>query len=280
MALRSLSPGLFRALAPRLPPLAPLSWWRALVGFVVAFTLPALPLALRAKLPGLVADPLLLTSAGTTLVALTYIALVRVTEWRRVVELGLRALPREFGIGIALGFIACMLILAGDIVLDAIAGGLAQDPAPAPDGRAIAKAFVSSRQFAFIEEIAFRGLLMRWLLGITRARSAVAIQALIFGLAHYPAGGWPHVLLATTMGFALGWAFLWRRSLWAPIAIHFAWDLFALIPGPAISTTVIAPAWLEPAEMGVAMIAALCLAVACRYFAQLHAAPANTVVTG
>jgi len=278
MALRHFSPGLFRVLAPRLPPLAPLSWWRALVGFVIAFTLPGLPLALRAKLPGLVADPLLLTSAGTTLVALTYIALVRVTEWRRVVELGLRALPREFGIGIALGLMACTLIIAGDIVLDAIAGGLAQGPAP--DGRAIAKAFVSSRQFAFIEEIAFRGLLMRWLLGITRARSAVAIQALIFGLAHYPVGGWPHVLLATTMGFALGWAFLWRRSLWAPIAIHFAWDLFALIPGPPSSTTTIAPPWLELAEMGVVMIPALGLAVACRYLAQLQAAPANTAVTG
>ena len=280
MVLRHFSPGLFRLLAPRLPPLAPLPWWRALVGFVIAFTLPGLPLALGAKFPGLAADPLLLASAGTTLVALTYIALVRVTEWRRVVELGLRALPREFGIGIALGLMACTLIIAGGVVLDAIAGGLAQGPAPAPDGRAVAKAFVSSRQFAFIEEIAFRGLLMRWLLGVTRARSAVAIQALIFGLAHYPVGGWPHVLLATTMGFALGWAFLWRRSLWTPIAIHFAWDLFALIPGPASSTTTIAPPWLEPAEMGVVMISALSLAVACRYLAQLQAAPANNAVTG
>jgi membrane protease YdiL (CAAX protease family) len=78
----------------------------------------------------------------------------------------------------------------------------------------------------------------------------------------------------------LGWAFLWRRSLWAPIAIHFAWDLFALIPGPPSSTTTIAPPWLELAEMGVVMIPALGLAVACRYLAQLQAAPANTAVTG
>jgi len=268
MSPRNLPHAWSRALAPRLPRLAPLSWWRALVGLLLAFTLPGALLAMRTQLPGFAADPLLLTSAGTTLVSLSYIALVRATEWRRVVELGVRPFPREFGIGLLLGLLVCAAIAAGNIALDALAGAVAQDAAPAPGGRTIASAFVASRQFALIEEIAFRGLLMRALLGVVRDARAVAIQALVFGLAHYPAGGWPHVALATIMGFALGWAFLWRRSLWTPIAIHFAWDLFALFPGISGPAAAGAPAWLETAQYAILTGTALMLALFCRWLAR------------
>jgi membrane protease YdiL (CAAX protease family) len=268
----SFPPTLASAFAPRLPPLAPLAGWRALGGIVLALALPGLLLMLAGRYPHRVVDPLLLTSAGTTLVSLSYIALVRTTEWRRVLELGVRPFPREFGIGLALGLLACATIAACDVALDAVAGIVMQDAAT-PDGRAIASAFVSSRQFALIEEIAFRGLLLRWLLGVTREGRAIAIQAAVFGLVHYPAGGWPHVVLATTMGAALGWAFLWRRSLWTPIAIHFAWDLFALFPGMAGAPATVVPAWLGPAEYGVVMVPALILAAGCHWLARRWASP-------
>ncbi len=221
------------------PPLAPLSGARALAGFVVCFLLPVAAHYAGRLVPGSDGHPLLVTSLTTTAVTLVYLVSVRTLEWRRVYELGLRPLPRELGIGLALGALAC----AGS-ALSIVAMARLGHAAEVPDAggvEAALQAFVYSRQAAVIEEIAFRGLLLRWLLGRCRPDVAVAVQALLFGVVHLPQGGLPHVLMATAMGLVFGYAFVWRRSLWTPMGVHFAWDLYALLP-TAVATS--APAAL------------------------------------
>lgn len=216
------------------PPLAPLAGARALAGFVVCFLLPVAVHHASRLVPGAAGHPLLLTSLTTTAVTLVYLVSVRMLEWRRVYELGLRPLPRELGIGLGLGVLAC---IGGAVAILLLARlGHAGEPPDADNVEAALQAFVFSRQAAVIEEIAFRGLLLRWLLGRCSPDVAVAIQALVFGVVHLPQGGLPHVLLATAMGLVFGYAFVWRRSLWTPMGVHFLWDLYALLPN-AVATS-------------------------------------------
>lgn len=241
---------------PVQPLLAPLSGARALAGFVVCFLLPVAAHYAGRLVPGSDGHPLLVTSLTTTAVTLVYLVSVRTLEWRRVYELGLRPLPRELGIGLALGALAC----AGSalsIVVMARLGHAAEVP-DAGGVEAALQAFVYSRQAAVIEEIAFRGLLLRWLLGRCRSDVAVAVQALLFGVVHLPQGGLPHVLMATAMGLVFGYAFVWRRSLWTPMGVHFAWDLYALLPTAAATSAPAALAhyvWLAAIASALAWLA-------------------------
>jgi membrane protease YdiL (CAAX protease family) len=83
---------------------------------------------------------------------------------------------------------------------------------------------------AAMEELAYRGVLLRWLAPVTGVASALALQALVFGLAH-GAGtdfiGSPLPVMAATAaaGLILGAIALRTRSLLLPIAIHVALDI-------------------------------------------------------
>jgi membrane protease YdiL (CAAX protease family) len=83
---------------------------------------------------------------------------------------------------------------------------------------------------ATMEEVAYRGALLRWLTPVTGVASALALQALVFGLAH-GAGtdftGSPLPVMAATAaaGLILGALALRTRSLLLPIAIHVALDI-------------------------------------------------------
>jgi membrane protease YdiL (CAAX protease family) len=83
---------------------------------------------------------------------------------------------------------------------------------------------------ASMEEVAYRGALLRWLTPVTGVASALALQALVFGLAH-GAGtdftGSPLPVMAATAASALifGALALRTRSLLLPIAIHVALDI-------------------------------------------------------
>ena len=234
-------------LVPVQPPLQPLSAGRALLGFALCFALPLAIAYVSRLFPGARLHPLVMVSAGTTAVMLAYLLLVRTHEWRQVVELGMRPLPRELGFGLALGAITCAGIVGGSLVLQALNGEAAGAAAEAVSMDDALRAFVLSRQSAVIEEIAFRGLLLRWLWGRLGADRGVVLQALVFGAAHYPQGGLPHAILATVMGLAFGYAFLWRRSLWTPIGLHMAWDVLALLPrgaGTDMPDTLVFYGWL------------------------------------
>jgi membrane protease YdiL (CAAX protease family) len=83
---------------------------------------------------------------------------------------------------------------------------------------------------ATMEEVAFRGALLRWLTPATGVVNALALQALIFGLAHGVGTdfiGSPLPVMAATAvaGLLLGALAVRTRSLLLPIAIHVALDI-------------------------------------------------------
>jgi len=75
-----------------------------------------------------------------------------------------------------------------------------------------------------IEEIVFRGMVMRALLSSMPATAAVGLQGLLFGLAHVDpsrgAGNVGLVILLSAVGCVLGGAALLTRRLAAPMVAH------------------------------------------------------------
>jgi len=80
---------------------------------------------------------------------------------------------------------------------------------------------------AFIEEVLVRGLLFRLIEECLGSWWALAISAVLFGLAHLSNDNatWFAALgLGLQAGGLLGAAYLLSRSLWLPIGIHWAWN--------------------------------------------------------
>ena len=69
----------------------------------------------------------------------------------------------------------------------------------------------------FVEELVFRGALLRGLEAKLGAWPAIVIQALLFAAFHR---SWWLLLPMTVLGIALGWLAHERRSLWPAIALH------------------------------------------------------------
>lgn len=102
--------------------------------------------------------------------------------------------------------------------------------AASADLTSLVPAVVFALANATMEEVAYRGALLRWLSPAVGVANAVALQAFIFGLAH-GAGtdfiGSPLPVMAATAaaGLLLGALALRTRSLLLPIAIHIALDI-------------------------------------------------------
>jgi len=102
--------------------------------------------------------------------------------------------------------------------------------AASTDLTSLVPALVFALANATMEEVAFRGALLRWLTPATGAMNALALQAFIFGLAHGVGTdfiGSPLPVMAATAvaGLLLGALALRTRSLLLPIAIHLALDI-------------------------------------------------------
>lgn len=87
---------------------------------------------------------------------------------------------------------------------------------------------------AVAEETIFRGYLLLRLKAVTRSTAmATVLSAGIFALGHGyegPAG----VATVGVMGFVLALIYLWRRSLLAPVVIHFLQDFVSIILLPFV----------------------------------------------
>lgn len=86
--------------------------------------------------------------------------------------------------------------------------------------------FITMITVAVIEEILVRGLIFRMLEKNFGTYLSLSFSSLLFGILHLIN---PHVsflsfLCITAAGFMLGSAFIYRRNLWFPISIHFAWN--------------------------------------------------------
>jgi hypothetical protein len=69
------------------------------------------------------------------------------------------------------------------------------------------------------EEMLFRGLIQRYMIGLTRnTHAAIWITACIFSAFHLQFYGFiPRLLL----GALLGYLFVWSGNLWVPVLVHF-----------------------------------------------------------
>ena len=164
-------------------------------------------------------------------------------DWRSRLSVRPPSLEDAFfgGLGVA-------AIYAGNAALVGIriaaSGGVAQLTSEAQEKAKWATTFADvplwvvlplSLFVAVWEEAVFRGYLLgRFKAGLgTHPRGpaiAVAVTALVFGLAHGYQGGWGMAQTAL-VGAALGALTLWRGSLWPAVVAHFSIDaigLFAL----------------------------------------------------
>ncbi|WP_405634072.1 CPBP family intramembrane metalloprotease [Streptomyces sp. NBC_01178] len=91
---------------------------------------------------------------------------------------------------------------------------------------------------AVTEELLFRGLALQALEQLWGSRAALVITSLFFGVAHLGAEGanvWSGLAIALEAGALLGAAFLWRRSIWFVIGLHFAWNTTEQLLGIPVS---------------------------------------------
>lgn len=90
---------------------------------------------------------------------------------------------------------------------------------------------------AALEELLFRGVLFRLLAEWSGTWIALGVSAALFGVSHLlnPGATWfSTAAIAVEAGVLLGAGFIATRSLWFPIALHFAWNF---CEGPVYGTS-------------------------------------------
>jgi membrane protease YdiL (CAAX protease family) len=91
---------------------------------------------------------------------------------------------------------------------------------------------------AVTEELLFRGLLLQGLERLCGSGVALAITAVLFGGIHLANPGatlWTAFAIAVEAGVLLGAAFLWLRSIWLVVGLHFAWNTTVGLLGVPVS---------------------------------------------
>jgi len=100
---------------------------------------------------------------------------------------------------------------------------------------------------AVLEEMLFRGVIFRLVEEWTGTWIALAVSAIVFGLAHAAnPGATPvsSIAIALEAGILLGAAYVLTRNLWLPIGLHFAWNFFE---GPVFGTQISGHSFLRDA---------------------------------
>lgn len=210
--------------------------------------------------------------AAVALLALAiYLACRRWIERRANDELPLHALMRELALGLFIG--AALFTLMTGIV--AALGGIAvQGVGGAGMIWAMLAMAVTS---GTVEEILFRGILLRHIEAMLGSWAALVITSALFGLAHLAnpdASLFAAFAIAMEAGILLGAAYLWTRRLWLPIGIHAAWNfaqgwVFSIpvsggaAPDGLLETVRRGPDWLTGGAFGLeASVIAMAVATA------------------
>ncbi|MGB5355828.1 MAG: CPBP family intramembrane glutamic endopeptidase [Eudoraea sp.] len=81
---------------------------------------------------------------------------------------------------------------------------------------------------AIMEEVLFRGYILRKLMRAIDIHWALIISSMIFALMHAmnPHATWIGLANIFLSGILLGLGFIYTKNLWFPIALHFSWNLF------------------------------------------------------
>jgi membrane protease YdiL (CAAX protease family) len=152
-----------------------------------------------------------------------------------------RKRPRDAGLGLAgsvsqtaRGFFLGALLLTSVTGVLALTGSyqlLGWAPIPAGSSRAalLGRAIVLFFAVAIFEEVVVRGIVFRQLEQAIGTWLAIIASALFFGFGHRgnPGATWvSSVAIAIEAGGLLAAAYVATRSLWLPIGLHWAWNLF------------------------------------------------------
>jgi membrane protease YdiL (CAAX protease family) len=149
---------------------------------------------------------------------------------------------RHAGHEVALGIGLFVPIFAGAALLEGIlrSAGLSgpssptPDLVPPPDSIDFLLAIILVVVVAVSEEIIFRGYLIRRFSRLMRGVGGAAfLSAVVFSLGHGYEGAAGVVTVGAT-GLMLGLVYLWRRSLIAPMVIHFLLDFVAIVLVPLL----------------------------------------------
>jgi uncharacterized protein len=151
----------------------------------------------------------------------SYIFLFRVYEKRQIAELSSSTFCKYAIIGFATGSILQLIF----ILVIFLANGysvLAINPL-----LSLIPALAAALTAGFVAEILIRGIFFRLTEQKFGTEIALLIITLLFGLLHLNAPGATILSVITTAieaGFLLSAAYVFTRSLWSTIFLHFAWD--------------------------------------------------------
>ncbi len=172
-----------------------------------------------------------------------YILLYRFYEKRKIRELRLGSLPKYATVGFAFGFLqqtsfVLVIYFTGNYLVTRI------NPVSF-----LIPAFATALTAGFVAEIIIRGVVFRIMEQKFGTSITVIIFTLLFGLFHVNVAGATLIsVLSTAMqaGLLLSAAYVFTRSLWFTIFLHFAWDFAepgifgAVNPGNSIQQTLLA----------------------------------------
>lgn len=130
--------------------------------------------------------------------------------------------PKGLGVGLLLGFLIFTAVVGVAAVVDVYnivgEGGT---------GELVALLVGTAILPGFMEELAFRGILFRWIEQFGGSWLALAVTSALFGFAHAGNPGATAsstIFIAVEAGVLLGALYMLTRSLWAPIGLHAAWN--------------------------------------------------------
>ena len=151
----------------------------------------------------------------------SYKIFFRFYEKRVISELSLTGLVKNVGVGTLIGVVLQSLT----ILIIYICGGFTVVSVN-PVSFIIIPLTVAFT-VAIFEEILIRGIIFRIMEEKLGSYIALIISALLFGALHFPNPGSTFVsalCIVVEAGILLGAAYIYKRNLWFPIAIHFAWN--------------------------------------------------------
>lgn len=149
-----------------------------------------------------------------------YILFFKKYDKREVTEFAVNGLARNLIIGTLMGFgLQSLTILV--IYLNGSYSVVAVNPVSF-----ILIPLAIMFTVAIIEEILVRGIVFRIIEEKLGSYISLTISAVLFGALHLanPHSSFLSGLCITTAGFLFGAVFIYSRSLWFPIALHFAWN--------------------------------------------------------
>ena len=196
--------------------------------------------------------------ASSIIAIFSYIVLYRYYENREVTELS----TKKFGANIFLGLLIGIVLQTLTILFIYIKGGY--EIASINKFVYVLPALTMAFTSAIFEEILLRGIIFRIIEEKLGSYIALIISALIFGGLHFanPNGSLVASLsLAIQAGILLGASYMYSRSLWLPIGLHFAWNFMqsgiygATVSGHKADKSLITPEisgadWFTGGEFG------------------------------